>query len=206
MTCACFTIFMSCWICHFLSQHWPWPSMSSEEFCGQLWNRVPLILKLAQHHLWWWHSSTSSTSRTGRTSSGGGEHIKSKRTGGRTKGNPGQMPWSTKSEADSSLLSQYNHYSTINLRQTSSTAAEFFGSWDCAGACPVCILQFYFLLFCFLFSERLNRLLFAGVCLVGASGAPRASLTRAHSASTTIPQNTICPYFLSIFHFLNYYS
>ena len=116
MTCACFTIFTSCWICHFLSQHWPWPSMSSEEFCGQLWNRVPLILKLAQHHLWWWHSSTSSTGRTGRTSSGGGEHIKSKRTGGSTKGNPGQMPWSTKFETESYLLLQHNHYSTISPR------------------------------------------------------------------------------------------
>ena len=37
----------------------------------------------------------------------------------------------------------------------------------------------FFLLFSFSYFLRLNRLLFAGVCLVGASRAPRASLTRA---------------------------
>ena len=36
-----------------------------------------------------------------------------------------------------------------------------------------------FLLFCFSYFVRVNRLLFGGVCLVGASRAPRASLTRA---------------------------
>ena len=38
---------------------------------------------------------------------------------------------------------------------------------------------FFIVLFCLFYFVRVNRLLFAGVCLVGASRAPRASLTRA---------------------------
>ena len=72
---------------------------------------------------WNWPSTTcgGSTGCTSSTSSNGstvgvGERIKSKRTRGRTKGNPAQMPWSTKSETESYLLLQHNHYSTINPR------------------------------------------------------------------------------------------
>ena len=103
----------------------------------------------------------------------GGEHIKSKRTGTHKrqswsntfcwiqdylifKGPFWNLPYNSDSEVWKFWMT---HEYVINL--------HISHGWSC------------FLLFCFSYFVRVNRLLFGGVCLVGASRAPRASLTRA---------------------------
>ena len=114
----------------------------------QLWNLVPLILKLAQQ--WWAHKNQED------------------------RGAQKAIPYPDQTRfAEYKVVSKslFGNWLTIRIQWAYNNDVWFNDT------SPTFLLVFY--CFSFPYFLRLNRLLFAGVRLVGASRAPRASLTRA---------------------------
>ena len=142
--------------------------------CGkdQLWNRVPLILKLAQQ---WWADKKQEDREAQKAIL-----IKHILLNPRlshlqetiSKLALHQWQWTQMWYSSSFSLVKckgQDHRSRFPWQRDKILFSDVFA--HLTSSC--------FLLFSFSYFLRLNRLLFAGVCLVGASRAPRASLTRA---------------------------